>query len=246
MSETVYVAILSGAIGGLVTLIATFGGQALSRRFSRKDKKEEQEKENSAAQITSKDLWLNNLMQRVGYLETQLKEAQKNSESRERRIAELERDSEHCTATLAAIQAQNMELSTLRRYFERELRRSEILRAAYDSALLAIVMADNNGHIVSWNQAAVKLFGYQEWEVVGRPISMIMPEEYRDRHHLAFTRARETGVFRTIGKSLNFHGLTKDGVRVAIRLRINTWKVEGEDFFSATILGPDDVDIHDH
>ena len=47
---------------------------------------------------------------------------------------------------------------------------SASLRAIIDSAGDAIVTANADGEIMTWNLAAERIFGYSEAEVVGEPI----------------------------------------------------------------------------
>jgi PAS domain S-box-containing protein len=44
----------------------------------------------------------------------------------------------------------------------------------------AIISEDLNGIIASWNQGAEKLYGYEAEEVVGKPITLLIPPERQD------------------------------------------------------------------
>jgi PAS domain S-box-containing protein len=57
----------------------------------------------------------------------------------------------------------------------------------------AVVVADTMGHIQLWSRGAEKLFGHSAAEVVGRPLDVIVPEEYRAAHGQCFTKAMSTG-----------------------------------------------------
>ena len=48
------------------------------------------------------------------------------------------------------------------------------VRAIMDSAVDAIVTADERGVIRSFNRAAERLFGFSKQEAVGQPISLLM------------------------------------------------------------------------
>ncbi len=57
------------------------------------------------------------------------------------------------------------------------LRESETkFRSVMESAIDAIISADDLGIIRSWNSAATALFGFAEDEAIGRPLELIIPE----------------------------------------------------------------------
>jgi PAS domain S-box-containing protein len=65
---------------------------------------------------------------------------------------------------------------------------AEFYRAAVVNAGIPVVSLDVTGRIVSWNAAAVRLFGRNEAEVLGRPLETLVPAEYRPAASLAFQR----------------------------------------------------------
>ena len=52
------------------------------------------------------------------------------------------------------------------------------LRSILDTVLDATVVIEQDGTIVSFNAAAVRQFGYEETEVIGKNVRMLMPEPY--------------------------------------------------------------------
>src|SRR6266496_840739 len=91
---------------------------------------------------------------------------------------------------------------------EEALRESqERFRSVVETAPDAIVLADHWGHIISWNKAAQRLFGYTTKEVLGRPLTLLMPARYRDAHQRGVERLRTTGESRVIGQTVELHGL---------------------------------------
>jgi PAS domain S-box-containing protein len=108
-------------------------------------------------------------------------------------------------------------------------------RSVTQSATDAIIAADSDGRITFWNNGARNLFGYQEDEVLGQPLTLLMPERYRGAHQRGLERVRSTGDQRTTGKTLEVEGLRKDGVEFPVELRLAAWAVGDRTFFSGIV-----------
>jgi PAS domain S-box-containing protein len=74
------------------------------------------------------------------------------------------------------------------------------LAAIVDSSADAIIGKSLDGIVTSWNQGAVQTFGYSADEIIGRPISIIMPpgREHEEPTILASIARGETMVFDTV------------------------------------------------
>lgn len=75
----------------------------------------------------------------------------------------------------------------------------------------AVVLADRTGTILVWNQAAARLFGYTEEEVIGQPLTLLMPHRYWEAHQAGIVRLGATGEARVMGRTVELQGLRKDG-----------------------------------
>ena len=104
-----------------------------------------------------------------------------------------------------------------------------------NSATDAIVMADHRGFIVSWNRSATKLFGYADEEVIGQPLTLLMPARYHHAHEQGLARMESTGQGRVMGTVIEVHGLKKDGTEFPIELSLTTWKSTETTYYSGII-----------
>jgi PAS domain S-box-containing protein len=117
-----------------------------------------------------------------------------------------------------------------------ELReKEEFTRSLMQAASDAIITADKDGKIVSWNHGAERIFGYTSPEVAGKPLAMLMPERFRGAHALGLDRLRETGEFRILGKTLEMEGLRKGEEVFPVELCIDAWETDGKRFFTGII-----------
>ena len=125
---------------------------------------------------------------------------------------------------------------TERKRMEEALRESEIkFRSVTQSANDAIISADKSGNIVFWNQAAQEMFGYQEEEIIGRSLTVLMPENFREAHQKGLTEHPSKGGSRIIGKTVEMIGLTKEEAEFPIELSIASWKAGQELFYTGII-----------
>jgi len=70
-----------------------------------------------------------------------------------------------------------------------------LLRSIVETANDAIVTSDSGGNIISWNQAAVDIFGYSHDEIMGKPVITIMPQRFHEAYRKGMKRVTETGVY---------------------------------------------------
>lgn len=118
----------------------------------------------------------------------------------------------------------------------RALRTSEARwRAVIESAVDGIVVIDAKGFIEVLNPAAERLFGYSESEAVGRNVSILMPQPYRDEHDSYLARYLREGQARIIGIGREVTGRRKDGSTFPLHLSVGEMSVAGERKFTGIL-----------
>jgi PAS domain S-box-containing protein len=97
----------------------------------------------------------------------------------------------------------------------------------------AIVTSDSAGKIVGWNRSAERMFGYAAAEVSLRPLTLLMPQRYRDLDAVGMRRLAASAEPELIGKTVELTGLRRDGSEFPLELSLTTWETGGSVFFSA-------------
>src|SRR4030067_2240934 len=111
----------------------------------------------------------------------------------------------------------------------------ERFRSVIKSAIDAVILVDSNGNIISWNNGAERNFLYTEEEVLGKTLTIIIPERYRDAHIKGLHRVTSTGESKVIGKIVEMSGLKNDGSEFPIELSLSSWKTEKGTFYVGII-----------
>ncbi|MGE0752171.1 MAG: sensor histidine kinase [Variibacter sp.] len=91
------------------------------------------------------------------------------------------------------------------------------LASAIESSLDAIVTKDRSGVITSWNRSAERLFGFKADEAIGKPVTILIPEDRLDEETLILRRilrGERIEHFETIRRR-------KDGSPVDVSLTIS-------------------------
>jgi two-component system sensor kinase FixL len=125
---------------------------------------------------------------------------------------------------------------TARRAEERALqRREEHLKSILDTVPDAMVVIDDRGMILSFSSAAERLFGYEESEVTGKNVSLLMPSPDRERHDSYIERYLNTAVPRIIGIGRIVTGLRADGSTFPMKLSVGEAHAADQRLFTGFI-----------
>jgi PAS domain S-box-containing protein len=120
--------------------------------------------------------------------------------------------------------------------FEHELRDTAArLRGIVDNAVDGIITIDEQGSVETMNPAAERIFGYSADEVIGRNVSMLMPEPYHSQHDGYLERYRRTGERRIIGIGREVRGRRKDGTEFPMDLAVSTTQMGKRRIFTGLV-----------
>lgn len=109
------------------------------------------------------------------------------------------------------------------------------LNAIIETAIDGIITIDVNGIIESANRAALDLFGYEERELLGQNIKMLMPTPHRENHHKYIHHYIKTREAKIVGIGREVEGVKKDGSRFPFRLAVSEVRFGNQVIFTGII-----------
>lgn len=99
----------------------------------------------------------------------------------------------------------------------------------------AIITSDESKQILFWNKGAEYIFGYTAEEVIGRPLTLIIPQQLHERHDQGMERMNQGKKPRVLGKVLELEAIKKNGDVFPIELTLGSWDNGGKRYYSGII-----------
>ena len=98
------------------------------------------------------------------------------------------------------------------------LKAEEKFRTAVEAAPNGVVMVDSLGKIVLVNEQTERLFGYERNEILGSPIEILVPLEFRDRHPIYVNSYMKSPSPRAMGAGRDLFARKKDGTKFPVEI----------------------------
>jgi PAS domain S-box-containing protein len=111
----------------------------------------------------------------------------------------------------------------------------EFHRVVVETASDAVVSINHTGEILLANHATARTFGYEPSELIGQPLTILMPEYLRDLHQAGLKRYQETGHRHINWQSTELIGLRKNGEEFPVEVSFGETTNNGHRVFTGFI-----------
>ena len=107
-------------------------------------------------------------------------------------------------------------------------------RAILSSALDCIITMDAEGHVIEFNPAAERVFGYTRAQAIGQELAeLIIPPDLRERHRRGLAHYLATGEGPVLDRRIEIAAIRADGVEILVELAITAFQINGAPVFTA-------------
>ncbi len=99
----------------------------------------------------------------------------------------------------------------------------------------AVVSADSHGSIIYVNKGGERLFGWEASQLVGRPLTVLVPERFHDSTRRGLLRYISIEPAEAFGNVVELIALHKDGREFPIEISLARWEDGPARFFTAIV-----------
>jgi len=111
----------------------------------------------------------------------------------------------------------------------------EFHRVVVETASDTVVSIDHGGYILFANRAATRTFGYEPSELIGQPLTVLMPEYLRDLHKAGLKRYQETSHRHINWQGTELIALRKNGEEFPVEVSFGEINSDGSRVFTGFI-----------
>lgn len=110
------------------------------------------------------------------------------------------------------------------------------MTSLFENATEGIILTGREGKITLINPAAERMFNYTSNEIIGEPIEVLIPDQFKSHHHTLREGFYEKPSNRVMGRNRDLYGRKKDGTNIPVEVSLSHYKQDDELFVIAFIV----------
>jgi PAS domain S-box-containing protein len=110
------------------------------------------------------------------------------------------------------------------------------MTSLFENSTEGIILTGREGKIVLANPSAERMFGYTSSELIGQPIEVLIPDQYRPHHHKLREGFYEDPSNRAMGHGRDLYGKRKDASNIPVEVSLSHYRKNNELFVIVFIV----------
>jgi len=96
-------------------------------------------------------------------------------------------------------------------------------KALFNNVAIGIIVTNDNGEIIMINDFALSQFHYEEEELIGKKIEILIPQRYRERHIHHRERYGTNAHSRPMGVGMDLFAVKKEGTEFPVEVSLSPY-----------------------
>jgi len=113
---------------------------------------------------------------------------------------------------------------------------SNVFKILSEAVSEGIIIVNKSQRIVGTNTSANEMFGYEEGELTGQHLDILIPKTYHHNHHKHVSGFMSRSGKRQMGHGRDLYGLCKDGTQFPVEAGLNPFSVYDTDYVMALVI----------
>ena len=116
-----------------------------------------------------------------------------------------------------------------------EAKKGNIFRILSEAISEGIIIVNEKQEIVASNEAADKMFGYEARELIGQPLNVLIPHDFKSSHHVHAREFMKQSEPRIMGHGRDLYGRRKDNTIFPVEAGLNPFSTGGSRYVMTLI-----------
>lgn len=112
----------------------------------------------------------------------------------------------------------------------------DLHKILFEAIREGLIIVDNTGHIIDVNKPGTEMFGYQDRELIGKKIEVLVPMKSRTAHEKYRSNYHSEPTTRLMGSNLKLDGVRKDGKEFPVQVSLNPFKSKSGDQYIVALV----------